>query len=206
MIAVLDYGMGNVGSIVNMLKKVGALDVIITNNADDIAHAQKVILPGVGSFDMGMEMLKSYNLIDSLNKHVLIEKKPILGICLGMQMLGKKSEEGVLPGLGYINFENVKFHFEEANLRVPHMGWNYIQVNKGESSLVKGLQPDSRFYFVHSYHAVCENAEDVLMTCEYGGVVTAAVWHDNIYGTQFHPEKSHKFGMQIMKNFVEECI
>ena len=206
MIAVIDYGMGNVGSIVNMLKKVGAKDVIITNSADTIADAEKIILPGVGAFDMGMEMLDKYNLVDSLNRHVLLENKPILGICLGMQMLGMRSEEGRLPGLGYIDFENIKIHPCESGLRVPHMGWNYVKIHNKESKLFEELKKEPRFYFVNSYHAICKKKEDILMTCEYGGTVTAAVQHRNIYGTQFHPEKSHKFGMQIMKNFVEECI
>jgi len=206
MIVVIDYGMGNVGSIANMLKKVGAKDVVITNDISDLEKAHKIILPGVGSYDMGMEMLNKYDLINSLNRHVLVEKKPILGICLGMQMLGMHSEEGSSKGLGYIDFENVKFNVSQIGLRVPHMGWNYVHIYNKESKLVKGLEEETRFYFVHSYHAVCKNREDVLMTCEYGGTVTAAVQHQNIYGTQFHPEKSHKFGMQIMKNFVEDCI
>ena len=206
MVAVIDYGMGNVGSIINMLKKVGVTDVVYTKDAKEIQKADRIILPGVGSFDVGMQNLKNYNLVGVLDQCVLEQKKPILGICLGMQLLGNASEEGSLPGLGYIDFSCVKIDNMNHTLRVPHMGWYYVNLCKPESKLLVELPEDPRFYFVHSYHAVCKEKKDILMTSLYGNNLTVAVEKNNVYGTQFHPEKSHVYGMKIIRNFVEECI
>lgn len=163
-------------------------------------------MPGVGAFDTGMELLKRSGLIDSIDRHVLEKKKPILGICLGMQMLGLSSEEGKSQGLGYINFISKRFVFEkETALKIPHMGWDYVTIIKKNVPLVRNNIISPRYYFVHSYHAVCENHEDILMSCDYGYSFTAAVNHNNIYGVQFHPEKSHRYGMQLLSNFVREC-
>jgi glutamine amidotransferase len=204
MIVVLDYGMGNVGSILNMFKKIGA-QVILSNDHNEIMQADKIVLPGVGAFDSGMKALQSYNLVDLLRNQIVEKKKPLLGICLGMQMLGRKSEEGVLPGLGYIPFDNIRFSFSpELNLKIPHMGWNQVKI-KTTTALTKSLPDKERYYFVHSYHAKCDNSDNILMTCNYGYEFTAAVYYENIFGVQFHPEKSLSFGMHIMKNFTEEC-
>ncbi|MGN0170896.1 MAG: imidazole glycerol phosphate synthase subunit HisH [Lachnospiraceae bacterium] len=203
MIAVIDYGIGNLGSIENMLKKAGGEEVIYASCAEDLRKADKLILPGVGSFDMGMCMLNMSGMREELDVQVLKKGKPILGICLGMQMLGQSSEEGTCKGLGYIPFECKKFSVEKQNLRVPHMGWDYVEIQK-ECRLLKAPIDNLRFYFVHSYYAVCECDQDVMMTCDYGGPFVAAVNRNNVYGTQFHPEKSHGYGKWLFKNFVEE--
>jgi len=204
MIVIIDYGLGNLGSIKNMLKKLGTKEVIISSDFNDLQVAEGVILPGVGAFDMAMSKLEEYGFVEPLNKYVCSLKKPILGICLGMQLLGKRSEEGVLPGLGFLDFDNIRLDVERYGLRVPHMGWDYVQVKK-ESPIVKGIEDYPRYYFVHSYYAVCKDSDDILMTCHYGTDITVAVQKHNIYGVQFHPEKSHKYGMHILRNFVEEC-
>jgi glutamine amidotransferase len=202
MITIIDYGIGNIGSIKNMLKKIGVKSEI-TNNLDLIEKAEKLILPGVGAFDYGMEQLEKYNLIPILNKKVKIEKKPILGICLGMQLMTEKSEEGGRKGLGWIKGETVKFKLDDKlNLKVPHMGWNEIVKHK-ESKLLSDLPSASKFYFVHSYYVKCDiESEPILMT-DYGHQFVSAFESDNVLGVQFHPEKSHKFGMQLLKNFSE---
>jgi imidazole glycerol-phosphate synthase subunit HisH len=202
LIAVLDYGVGNVGSIINMLKKVG-VPAIPTNNIEEIGNAEKLILPGVGSFDAGMSKLNNSGLIEAIKKHAIIEEKPLLGICLGMQMLGRKSEEGNEKGLGLIPFDNKRFKLEESSqLKIPHMGWDITINSIKDDPIVEGLTSTQRYYFVHSYHAVCDSEENVLMRCEYGYSFAAAVKKGNIYGMQFHPEKSHKFGMELLSNFA----
>ncbi len=202
MITIIDYGIGNVGSIKNMLKKVGVKSQI-TSNLHEIEKAEKLILPGVGSFDYGMTQLKNSNFIDILNQKVLYEKKPILGICLGMQLLTNGSEEGTESGLGWINASTIKFKFEDYNnLKVPHMGWNEVQLKK-ESKLLRDLPVSSKFYFVHSYYVKCENKSNIILSSTYGHEFTCGIEQENILGVQFHPEKSHKFGMKILKNFSE---
>lgn len=202
MIAVVDYGMGNVGSIINMLKKIGA-PCILTSEIKDIEKAEKLILPGVGSFDSGMQKLKKSGLIDAIKKHAVEDQKPLLGICLGMQMLGRKSEEGSEVGLNLIPFDNKRFNFNgDTLLKIPHMGWDIITSVINDDPLIESLEPKQRYYFVHSYHAVCDSEDNVLLKCEYGYSFAAAVKKDNIYGVQFHPEKSHKFGMALLENFA----
>lgn len=197
---IINYGMGNLGSIKNMLKKIGH-DSVISSDPEVIEQARKLILPGVGAFDNGMTNLKNYGIIDVLNDSVLKRKTPVLGICLGMQLISKSSEEGTLPGLGWIDAKTVRFQLTE--LKVPHMGWNVVNIKK-EYPLFTGMTgQENRFYFVHSYHVVCENPEDVLTSTYYGIEFTSAIQHDNIYATQYHPEKSHKFGMRLLKNFME---
>lgn len=201
MIAIIDYGMGNLGSIHNMLNRIGAPSVI-TSDPRTINSADKLILPGVGAFDHAMQSLGRLGLIPVLNECVLDRKVPIFGICLGMQILSRRSEEGNLPGLGWIDAETVRFSFEEETpaLRIPHMGWNTIEV-KHPSPILDDRYEDSRFYFVHSYHVRCAEEANVLAVARYGIVFHAAVIRGNIMGTQFHPEKSHKFGLKILKNF-----
>ncbi|MBN8696783.1 MAG: imidazole glycerol phosphate synthase subunit HisH [Bacteroidetes bacterium] len=202
MITIIDYGIGNVGSIKNMLKKVGSKSQI-TSDLNEIKKADKLILPGVGSFDFGMTQLKNSNLISILNQKVLVEKKPILGICLGMQLLTKSSEEGKEAGLGWVDARTLKFKFEDdINLKVPHMGWNDIQIKK-DSKLLRDLPIPSKFYFVHSYYVKCEDVSNTILSSTYGHEFTCGIEKENILGVQFHPEKSHKFGMKILKNFSE---
>lgn len=200
MIAILDYGVGNLKSIYNMFKKVG-IESIITSDIEEIKKADKYLLPGVGSFDYGITSLKNAPFFETLEEEVLKNKKPILGICLGMQLLTNSSEEGKEKGLGWIDAETIKFDLEDKNLAVPHMGWNKTNPTN-VNNLFKNLK-DNRFYFVHSYHVVCNDKENILATANYGKAFTCAIYKDNIYGVQFHPEKSHKFGMQLLKNFGE---
>lgn len=208
MIAIIDYGLGNLGSIANMLRVTGARSVI-TKDHKTIQEADKIILPGVGAFDAGMEKLEQRNLIDIL-KEEAENGKPILGICLGMQLLGDSSEEGISKGLGLIPFHSERFDMEKMKapegiiLRVPHMGWDIVGFCQS-SPLLDGIDGQQRYYFVHSYHAVCEYSENVLMTCEYGYSFPAAVMKRNVYGVQFHPEKSHDFGMRLLDNFAHKC-
>ena len=205
MIVVLDYGMGNVGSIINMLKKIGE-KAIVSNDKDTIEKANKIILPGVGAFDMGMKQLEELGLTEIIKNHAIKNAKPLLGICLGMQLLGRKSEEGVLPGLGLIPFDNVRLSFNDSlGLKIPHMGWDRAVFVENDVPLLNGLESPQRYYFVHSYLAVCDLQENSIMECDYGYKFTVAVQKANIYGVQFHPEKSHSFGMEILKNFVERC-
>jgi len=206
MISIVDYGIGNLGSIINMLKHIGVKSQIISTPGE-LMKAGKIILPGVGSWDNGVKKLNDSGLLKALNLRVLNDKVPVLGICLGMQLLLESSEEGSFPGLGWIAGENKKFDFSaekfsHLHLRVPHMGWNVIESNKA-SCLTNELNGETRFYFVHSYHAVIKDPQDVLMTCNYGYTFTCAIQKDNIWGAQFHPEKSHKFGMALMKKFAE---
>ncbi len=203
MIAIVDYGMGNLGSIANMLKKVGAQSTI-SSDPDTIKAAEKLILPGVGAFDNGMKNLAQRGLVDLLNEQVLERKKPILGHCLGMQLFARNSEEGKLNGLGWVDAQTVRFKFDGANaqLKIPHMGWNTLQILKTHP-LLADLDPNVRFYFVHSYYLRCNNPENVVATTTYGCDFPSVVVQDNILGAQFHPEKSHKFGMKLLRNFVE---
>jgi len=202
MIVIVEYGMGNVGSILNMFKKIGA-NAKTSSNADDIRAATKLILPGVGAFDTGMTHLQQSGLIPVLNERVLEAKVKTLGICLGMQLLGSSSEEGVLPGLGWIQARTTRFiSTPEAPIKIPHMGWNVI-TPRGNATLFKAMDPEARFYFVHSYHVVCADAGDVSAVTRHGIECSAAVERGNIFGTQFHPEKSHRFGLSVLKNFVE---
>jgi imidazole glycerol-phosphate synthase subunit HisH len=204
MITIIDYGMGNLGSIANMLKKVG-FKAVISSDIATIEKADKLILPGVGAFDSGMAKLNELGLIPVLNAKVKEAKTPILGVCLGMQLLARKSEEGKLPGLGWLEADAKKFTFDPAQqsvLKVPHMGWNLIELNQPHP-IFEAMYEEPRFYFVHSYHVVCQNEQDILATAHYGYEFVAAVVKENIVGVQFHPEKSHKFGMKLYRNFAE---
>lgn len=203
MIVIINYGMGNLGSIFNMFKKIG-VQAIISSDISDIEKAHKLILPGVGAFDNGMTNLRNLGLIPVLAEKVRTNKTPILGVCLGMQLFTSNSEEGNLPGLGWIDAKTVRFKFDNshANLKIPHMGWNLIKAKK-ESNLFSDMYKDARFYFVHSYHVLCNNEEDVLSTTIYGYEFASSVEKGNIVGVQFHPEKSHKFGIKLFKNFVD---
>ena len=200
-ITVVDYGVGNLGAIPIMLKRLGAT-AKITNNPIEIEGAQKLILPGVGAFDAAMANLGALGLIDTLG-HVQERGVPILGLCLGMQLLARSSEEGTLPGLGWIPARVVRFRLDESDrsLHVPMMGWNYVQVVRPHG-LVANLGEDPRFYFAHSYHLVCDEPEDVVGLTTYGYEFPSVVQRGNVMGAQFHPEKSHRFGMKIFENFL----
>ena len=202
MIVIIDYNVGNIGSILNMLKKIG-VQGDITSDINKIESADKIILPGVGSFDTGMENLKNLGLLEVLNEKVQIKKTPVLGICLGMQLLTKGSEEGFLPGLGWIDGDVKKFALDAfQDLKVPHMGWDYVSVKK-ESLLFKEMYEEPKFYFVHSYYVSPAKTSDILTTTNYGIEFCSALENGNIFGAQFHPEKSHKYGMKLLKNFAD---
>ena len=205
MITIIDYGAGNIKSIQNMLKKLGAASRI-SSNVGEIEEAEKLILPGVGHFDHGMKNLKSSGLIEVLNSKVVEQKCPILGICLGAQLLGDKSEEGEEPGLGWVPMKVVKFDKTrmDAKLKVPHMGWNLVKLNKKAENnpLMKGLENEARFYFVHAFHMLPNDNNHILTTSTYGYEFASAIWLNNIYGVQFHPEKSHVFGLKLLENFA----
>ncbi len=202
MIVIVDYGLGNLGSIQNMIKKAGGSSVI-SSDPKDIEKADKLILPGVGAFDNGMSNIKKMGLIDVLNTKVLKQKTPVLGLCLGMQLFAKSSEEGKLPGLAWIDSVNLRFNFDDTRLKVPHMGWNELELKK-KSALFDGMPEEKRFYFVHSYHMACNDKADILATTNYGIDFVSAIQKGNIFGTQFHPEKSHKFGLMLFRNFIEK--
>jgi glutamine amidotransferase len=204
-IVVVDYKMGNVGSVLNMLKKIGT-QAVLSSSPDVVASADKVILPGVGAFDTGMRNIEALGLRPVLDRKVMELGTPVLGICLGMQLLTERSEEGALPGLGWIRGETVRFRFDgsDSRLKVPHMGWNEVRVLRGDG-IFRGLadEQDTAFYFVHSFHVVCREPTDVLARTHHGYEFDAAVQRGNVIGTQFHPEKSHRFGMKLLRNFVE---
>lgn len=200
-IAIVDYGMGNPGSISNMINKVGRL-AIITSDPDEISSASYIILPGVGSFDNAVLKLQNTGIWDAIHESVFNSNAKFLGICLGMQLLLNGSEEGKLAGLGWVDGYVRKFDLQEhSRLKVPHMGWNVVNPT-AKQSLFGDANEELRYYFVHSYHAQCENIADVLATTNYGYEFTSAVGQENIMGVQFHPEKSHRFGLQLFKNFL----
>jgi len=202
MIVIIDYNMGNIGSIVNMLRRIN-VEVKSSSAPDELAKADKLILPGVGAFDHGMNHLSDLGLLPVLNDLVLTKKIPILGICLGMQLLTKKSEEGSLGGLGWIDAKTVRFQFDPAqnSLKIPHMGWNNV-TPKEKEPFFTDIDQDTRYYFCHSFHVECDNQDDILAETHHGINFTSAIKRDNIMGVQFHPEKSHRFGIQLLRHFT----
>jgi len=201
MITIVDYGLGNLGSIFNILKKIGVKSVI-TSDVNEIAKAEKIILPGVGHFDRAMERITESGLRSILDRKALKEKIPILGICLGMQIITKGSEEGRLPGLEWIPAKARRFDFPGgSNLKVPHMGWNIVEKSTA-SQLTDGFGSEFRFYFVHSYYVQVEEEKFSILKTEHGYDFDSAIQNENIFGVQFHPEKSHKFGMKLFENFA----
>ena len=201
-VVILDYGMGNIGSIQNMLKHIGVRS-LISGKREDIRNADKLILSGVGAFDSAMNNLSDLGFLETLNIRVIQDKTPVLGICLGMQLFSHTSEEGKSPGLGWIDTVTVKFSFsgQSTSLKVPHMGWNTLNIPKPHP-LLADMPEDMRFYFVHSYHVQCRDEANSIATTRHGYEFTSVVAKENIYGVQFHPEKSHKFGMKLLHNFV----
>lgn len=202
MIAIIDYGIGNLSSIKNMLKKLNQ-EVCIAESSEEILTASKLILPGVGTFEEGINKLHLSGLLDSINHRVLVDKIPILGICLGMQMMTSSSEEGDVEGLNWVTGVVKKFpeYTTQWRLRVPHIGWSFVTKAK-ENEILSGLQDLTRFYFIHSYYVECKDSNDVLLTSEYGFEFVSAFNHQNVYGVQFHPEKSHIYGMAFLNSFA----
>lgn len=201
-ILILDYHMGNHLSVKKRLDTM-CIEAEISSTFDSIAKADKIILPGVGHFGKAMENLKKLNLLDNLNEAVLIHKKPILGICLGMQLMAKYSEEGDTEGLGWFDAEVKRMSpLNKTNHKIPHIGWNSIKAAK-ENPLLAGLDESSRYYFVHAYHLVAANREDILATTLYESPFTSAIHREKMYGVQFHPEKSHDQGLQMIENFIK---
>ena len=204
MIRIIDYGVGNIQAFVTMFKSLG-LPAERAHTSTDLTDATKLILPGVGAFDHAMEKLNKSGMRDTLDAIVLEQQVPVLGVCVGMQMLASSSDEGILPGLNWIPghvraFDN---NTETAGqLPMPHMGWNDLQVNPG-SKLFSGFEPQPRFYFLHSYYFDCYNKTDVAATATYGLEFPCVISKGHIHGVQCHPEKSHQFGAQLLKNFVE---
>lgn len=201
MISIVDYGVGNIGSVANILGHLGAPSRF-ASTVEDLENASALLLPGVGAFDAAMDALNQRGFTSVLRRRVLEDRVPILGICLGMQLLARGSEEGGAQGLGFIEADFTKFRFAEgAGLKVPHMGWNTVEV-KRENPLIDTASGEQRFYFVHSYYARCDREQDVIATSDHGGEFVCAYGRDNILGVQFHPEKSHKFGMRLLENFL----
>lgn len=203
MIAIVDYDTGNVGSVLNMLKKVGA-KAVVSRDPEVLRTADKLVLPGVGAFDDAMGSLHRFGLCDVLNELVIEKHRPILGICLGAQLMAHSSEEGRLPGLGWLNARIIRFRAPEGQvLRVPHMGWNTVQAEVEGGGIFHDVPQPMRFYFVHSYHMVVDEPRIELASSIYGGRFTSVMGRDNILSMQYHPEKSHKYGLQVCRNFVE---
>lgn len=200
-LVIVDYGMGNLFSVKKRLKALYS-DVLVSSNPKDIDGADKIILPGVGHFSKAMENLTKLNLLNALTENVLARKKPILGICLGMQLMAKSSEEGHVEGLGWFDAHVVRFNVQNTlKYKVPQTGWN--QINKAKDSLLmKDIPELAEFYFVHAYHFKCNNTADVLNYTDYEYKFASAVEKDNIFGVQYHPEKSHDVGNQLLRNFI----
>jgi imidazole glycerol-phosphate synthase subunit HisH len=203
MIAIIDYGSGNIHAIANLYKR---LDIShqVTRDHEVLSQADKLILPGVGAFDETMIMLRNSGLVDLLNDLVLVKKKPILGVCVGMQILGESSDEGKLPGFGWIKGHVRKIDITQLmhTPHLPHMGWNSVTI-QGTSRLFEGVDAETGFYFLHSYYFDNRLPQDTLAQTNYGTIYTSAVQHDNVYGVQFHPEKSHSNGIKLFKNYAE---
>ncbi|WP_080237106.1 imidazole glycerol phosphate synthase subunit HisH [Spirosoma rigui] len=200
-IIIIDYGMGNLRSVEKKFERLNT-DVRISSDCQEIAQAEKLILPGVGHFAQGIRNLKESGIWDVLQHKVMVEKTPILGICLGMQLMALRSEEGNVTGLGWFDAEVVRFRMNDKRIyKVPHIGWNTGERTR-PSRLFTAVPEQALFYFVHSYHITCQQPQDILTSTTYEYAFTSAIEKKNIFGTQFHPEKSHEWGEQLMANFI----
>lgn len=202
MIGLVDYGLGNIQAFANIYRRMG-IEAFIVSSPIDLCRTSKIILPGVGSFDWAMKCLQKSGLRDALDREVLELKKPVLGVCVGMQMMARSSEEGAEPGLGWVDAQVVKFDtsLREEKMHLPHMGWNKVKAIALDT-LFRGLD-DPQYYFLHSYYMLPDQPDQILATSYYGVEFTSAVCIDNVFGTQFHPEKSHEWGAKLLKNFAE---
>lgn len=201
MITIVDYGMGNIGSLENMISRVGG-ESCFASTPEEIQNAEKLLLPGVGSFDNAVSRLRQSGLWEVIDTKVRVDKVPILCICLGAQLATESSEEGRLEGFGWLRAKAKLFSFSDGDRRIPHMGWNDVRLMK-DSILTRGLAEDPAFYFVHSYFIEALDPADVVMQTEYGLEFASGLERDNVFAFQFHPEKSHKYGMTIIRNFSE---
>tara|TARA_B100001057_G_scaffold501028_1_gene619804 strand:- start:1077 stop:1706 length:630 start_codon:yes stop_codon:yes gene_type:complete len=202
-VSVLDYGMGNIGSILNMLKKIG-VESNITSSKLQLQESDYLIIPGIGHFDNAIKKIKKLNIFDALNELALDKKIPILGICLGMQLMTLGSEEGKEKGFGWVNANVLKIDGTKKGIRVPHMGWNKVNIEKKNNLFDIANLPNQRFYFVHSYAVYCDNKEDILTTTNYENTFVSSFHSDNLTGVQFHPEKSHKYGESFFRSYFNE--
>ena len=199
---IVDYGTGNLHSVKKALDRLGA-DCFMSSNARDIASADKIILPGVGHFGAAMANLNELELVDALNEAVTVRQKPILGICLGVELMSRHSEEGDASGLGWFNGVSVKFdHPDRARFKVPHMGWNQVRVHNG-SRLMRDVAQQAEFYFAHSYYLRLDDQDSSVGETEYGTVFPSVIERENVFGVQFHPEKSHDAGSRVLENFIQ---
>jgi len=204
MIVVVDYGVGNLGSIVNMFRRAGA-DATTGSTPEHLAAADRLVLPGVGAFDACATALERSGMVPALRKATFDDAKPLLGICVGMQLLGRDSEEGVQPGLGWIDARTRRFGPEvsAAGLKIPHMGWSDIAVARENPLLPKEIEGrPPRYYFLHSYFVDCADSADVMATADHGSTFACAIEHENLFAVQFHPEKSHRFGLELFRRFA----
>jgi glutamine amidotransferase len=201
-VGIVDYGMGNLLSVYHAVEMAGG-DARICSTPEELAHVQRIVLPGVGAYRDCITNLKKKNFVDALSEAVFLQGKPILGICLGMQVMARKSfEGGEHSGLGWFDADVVRLKPNDPSLRIPQIGWNDVAY-KPDSILFAGHPESPDFYFVHSYYVVCDHSQDVHATCDYGGPVTAAIGKDNIFATQFHPEKSQDHGLRVLENFLK---
>jgi imidazole glycerol-phosphate synthase subunit HisH len=199
---IVDYGTGNLNSVRRTLARIGAR-VSVSSAKNEVARADKIILPGVGHFGRAMEKLRALDLIDTLHEAVLVKHTPVLGICLGMELMAGTSEEGNSLGLGWLDADTIRFQLPDANeYKVPHMGWNAVRIKK-DSNLMRGIDESAEFYFAHSYHVRTDDSASLLCETEYGITFPSAIEKDNIFAVQFHPEKSHDAGARLLKNFLE---
>ena len=203
MLTLIKYGSGNVRAFMNIFRQLNC-EFVVAERPEQLEGASKIILPGVGAFDQTMQLLKDSGFVEPLNRLVLEHGLPVLGVCVGMQIMAESSEEGDLPGLGWFKGRVRKINESLIQTKpfLPHLGWNSVTQTR-ESTLLEGLDFDSGFYFLHSYRLECQDLADVLLVAEYGEAFPAAVQRDNIWGFQFHPEKSHRNGIQLLKNFGE---
>lgn len=200
-VSIVNYGLGNIHAFAHIYNRLN-ISVEIASTVDQLKKAQKIILPGVGAFDWAMSKLNESGLRNELDHLVLVKKVPVLGVCVGMQMMASNSDEGKLPGLGWIKADVKRFSNEQVgSMPIPHMGWNDVRFSETQSLFYRIESP--RFYFLHSYFIVPQHTENILATTQYGNTFTSAVFNGHIFGTQFHPEKSHQCGIKILQNFTE---